>query len=197
MHPESHNFIRDQPSYVSMTESSAMRIIIPLTAVMLFYSNIWGQSIEDLVSGPVEGLTYVPAPGKLALSAAFTSVASTSDFDARGEVITYASMSNDVADPQLTIAALEIALELALSDHLGIAVSVPVILKQEIAYHPDSGYEGYFRDLSSESRQYFRGLHATLEREELSQASRYAGARIDTIMSDGPEYHIHWATGSG
>ncbi len=111
----------------------------------------FSQSIDDSIKGPITGFTYVPPVGKFDISANLVAVSTNSEFDNSGNEQAYSKLFEGIADPEISTAALYLAAEYSVNQKIGVLVSIPLVIKQELKMNPSSGYKEFFTDLNGET----------------------------------------------
>lgn len=120
-------------------------------SALLVGINISAQSLESLVSNPVQGFTYAPAPGRMAIAADFDIVTNNSVYDRRGDLFTYESLYDGRADPVQSVAVMSIVGQFAFTENIGVGLEIPCYLGQKLQWNPAPGYEDNYDDQSGET----------------------------------------------
>ena len=121
------------------------------TAVLMILTFGYAQGIDDLIRGPILGYTFGPEVGKIDLSMSYVTLSANSSFNDDGKEISYNDDFDGLAEPEISQSAIQFSSDYAISNVLGISISVPFITGQSVDWNPASGYEGYFQNASGET----------------------------------------------
>lgn len=121
-----------------------------IIATMLL-GTAFSQNENDLISGPLSGFTFVPAPGHLGLSVQYTSASSKSSFDTEGKEHDLNEYNERIGDPGYKRSMSALRGEYAVSQKLGLFAIIPFVNSQELEWNLEPTYMGALNDLSGQT----------------------------------------------
>ncbi|NQV41416.1 MAG: hypothetical protein HQ506_03595 [Candidatus Marinimicrobia bacterium] len=109
------------------------------------------QNENDLISGPLSGVTFAPEPGHLGLTVQYISTSSTSSFDSDGKEHDLNEYNERIADPGYKRSMSALRGEYTISKNLGLFVIIPFVNSQELEWNLEPTYMGALNDLSGQT----------------------------------------------
>ncbi len=129
-----------------------MRNLRNVVAVVLVFVSVGYSQVEnDLISGPIPGLTFVPQAGHLGLSAQYISGASNSSFDSDGELNDLNENYERIADPDYVRSMVFLRVDYSITSRMGVYVVAPYVKKAELDWNMEPTFTGALDDLSGQT----------------------------------------------
>ncbi len=128
-----------------------MSLLTFITTIIALSTPLMGQTIDDMIRGPITGYTFIPELSKSALYFRYSTLSSTSLFDDEGDEESFEDVMDGYASPEYSGSRLDISGEYSVIERMSVGVSLPIILKNEMDYNPEPGYSSYFSNLSGKT----------------------------------------------
>jgi len=127
-----------------------MKKKLMLLIIVLFVCNVYSQSVEEMVDGPLTGYTFFPVARTFMLYTQYSTRSATSFWDIDGNEVSYSSMFGGEVSPKLIWDYIALAGKYSINNKLCFSLFVPIVVNQKLEANPAPGYE-YYTDLTGQT----------------------------------------------
>ncbi|MCF7920885.1 MAG: transporter [Candidatus Cloacimonetes bacterium] len=153
-------------------------------SVMLVTCSLYSLNLNEMVNGPVTGLTFLPKARTAYFQMEISALSATSYWNYEDKEISYYDYYDQEAKPELFLKNLSLTCGYSLFNDLYIYANMPIVLQQDLEVNPLPEYEQYYNDRKGQSGN----GDITLGGKVLLRRDRYSRLIV--------EFDFQWGSGA-